>query len=298
MWSAPSTKKKFDGDLDEKYLIKNFYTYFLSALLAKYHGHSIDLICDENTLSVYGDIPYNNISVVDFENDGVSDKFWIYGKIKAHTLMNEPYIHVDGDVLLINDIDQKSFSNAGVVVQQVENHKILPTFNKNYLSSLPIFEKVLPEINWNKYGLVAYNCGVVGFTNMKLQKKYAEGVQEILQKLSSYSDFKNVREKYAGMFLIAEQSYLYLLLQDENIAPLEVLEHQKLMDADDSWVAMNKIAQKKGYIHLWASSKYRNDVIEKIRKRIKRMFPEYYHILEKFELDYKDAIHGNRSVFK
>lgn len=281
MWSKPATKDNFDNTYDVKYLNKNFYSYLLSTLLIKKMGYEIELYCDEKTVEYYNMIPYDRINVIDFDNDGVDSKFWIWGKIKTHCLMNEPYVHVDGDVFLFRDIIGNKLENYPVVVQSIENFNTIGNnFNEIYLNSINPFDVNEFGIDWNKYGLTAYNCGVIGFTDMNIKNEYANKVKEMLTKISTNNNFNDYKKKYSGMFLIAEQSLLYHILRDRNIKPLEILPYDEIVNSKFDWMT---VAGNKGYCHMWGYSKYKDNVIEKIKYKIIRYFPEYEKILIDFE---------------
>lgn len=287
MWSAPSKKDNFDNEYDMKYLNKNFYSYFLSALLIKKLGYQIDLYCDKDTAEIYSLIPYDKIHVIDFDSDGISSKFWIWGKIKTESLINEPFVHIDGDVFMFRDIIGNNISSGRykAVVQQREDEKVIGHhFPKAYLSSKnPFVNLKTHNINWDKYGLVAYNCGVVGFSDMSLKNQYTNTVKDILREISNSMDFEDNRKKYAGMFLIAEQSLLYHILQERGIQPFEIIPYEEIKKRNYEWFP---IASEKGYCHMWAYSKYKPDSIEKMKVKIEKFFPEYRRNLVQFEKKY------------
>jgi len=289
LWSTPSTINNFDNKYDIKYLTKNFYSYLFSVLLIKKLGYKIELYCDKDAYDIYSLIPYDNIHLVDFDNDGVDSKFWIYGKIKTHTLINEPYIHIDGDVFMFRDIIGNKLDNGeySAVVQSVEDSfTIGDSFNNMYSASLnPYVKYTRHGIDWDKYDLTAYNCGVIGFNDMNLKNMYADKVKNILCDISKDIDFNENRKKYDGMFLIAEQSLLYYILQENNIKPLEILKYEDMIN-DVNW-SMN-LGAKMGYTHMWSYSKYRDDVIQQIKIKINNFFPEYYKVIQIFEKIYLD----------
>lgn len=282
IWSKPATNDNFDNKFDVKYLSKNFYSYLLSALLIKKMGHSIELYCDKNSEEMYSMIPYDKINVVDYESDGVDSKFWIWGKIKTHILMNEPYIHIDGDVFLFRDILNEKYDNKhAAVVQSLENDKTVGGgFDNVYLKSTIPFPDGKYDINWKKYNYEAYNCGVVGFNDMKLKNIYANKVKEILVDLSTNNDFDDNRKKYDGMFLIAEQSLLLYLLKEYNANIYEVIPYDEIKERNYDWYSL---ATEKGYCHMWGYSKYREDVIDKIKYKVFRYFSEYSDVVGDFE---------------
>lgn len=289
LWSTPSKKDNFDNKFDIKYLLKNFYSYLFSTLLIKKLGYKIDLYCDEHSFDIYSLIPYDNIQIVDFDSDGIDSKFWIWGKIKTQSIINEPFIHIDGDVFMFRDIIENNLSSYSAVIQHVENEKTMGNdFYETYLSSTYPYVKTneLNNINWNKYNFTAYNCGVVGFSDMKLKNGYVNKVKEILLNLSNDIEFQSFRKKYDGMFLIAEQSYLYHYLNELNVKPFEIIPYSEIEKNNFNW--FNNIPNKIGYCHMWAYSKYKPEVIEQIKFKIKNFFPEYYDRIIKFEEKYID----------
>ena len=289
LWSTPSMKDNFDNKYDTKYLTKNFYSYLFSALLIKKMGYEIELYCDNRAYEIYSLIPYNKIHIVDFDSDGVSSKFWIWGKIKTHMLMTEPYVHIDGDVFMFRDIIGNQLENGThkAVVQSLENEKTMKgDFTNIYLNSINPFTKWNNKhrIDWNKYGLHAYNCGVVGFSDMNLKNQYANKVKEILVDISGDGDFDEVRKKYEGMFLIAEQSLLLYILRENNINPLEIIPIKEIIKHNYDW--FQTIPQEIGYCHMWAYTKYKDSVIQQIKNKTNKFFPEYSGVIENFEKKY------------
>ena len=280
----------FDNEYDVKYLNKNFYSYLFSVLLIKKLGYKIELYCDKEAYEIYSLIPYDKIHIIDFDSDGISSKFWIWGKIKTQMLLKTPYIHIDGDVFLFRDIIGNRLSNGQykVVVQSTEDKKILGDhFNEIYTNALKPFEELDLNVFWRKYDLTAYNCGVVGFNDLELKNKYVNLVKELLLKISSNGNFNHNRKKYYGMFLIAEQSLLYYLLKENNVNPLEILPYQEIIKRKNDWYS---IANEIGYCHMWAYSKYKKSVIDKIKYKINKFFPQYVGIIKEFELKYSKLL--------
>lgn len=279
MWSTPTMK----NSSDYSYLLKNFNMYLLSVLLIKKHGHKINLYCDKHAYEMYSLIPYDNIHIVDFESDGISKIFWIWAKIKAQMLVNEPYVHIDGDVLMFRDIIGNQLENGkySAVVQSTENEKTIGDwFHKTYTSTINPYIKWKDKynINWDKYGLTAYNCGVVGFSDMNLKNQYLNKVMEFLVDLSNDEEFNYDGNKYGGIFMLTEQTLLYYILNENNIKPLEIIPLEEIIKCNYNWY--HKIPKKIGYCHMLGSSKYKEGVINKIKDKIKKYFPQYSHIVK------------------
>lgn len=286
MWSKPAMKNKTDNS----YILKNFYIYLLSVLLIKKHGHKIELYCDKNTYEIFSLIPYDNIHVIDFDSDGISSVFWIWAKIKAQLLINEPYVHIDGDVFLFRDIIGNKLESGeySVVVQSTENDKTIGDwFNNVYVDTVNPYLKLSNkhDIEWNKYNLFAYNCGVVGFSDMKLKNIYLNKVKELLVDISNDDEFKYDGNKYGGIFMITEQALLYYIINENNIKPLEILPLNKMIEYNYDWY--DRLPKEIGYCHMLGISKYKENIKEKIRYKILKYFPQYANVVYTFEKTFK-----------
>jgi hypothetical protein len=285
MWSAPAMKNDFDID----FLLRNFYLYLLSVLLIKKHGYCIDLYCDKQTYDIYSMIPYDNIHVIDFSSDGVSKIFWIWAKIKAQMLVDEPYVHIDGDVLMFRDIigDKLESGQYSAVVQSTENQKTIGDwYDRVYVNTTNPYLKWNNKYNidWNKYD-AAYNCGVIGFNDMKLKHQYLNTVKNLLVDLSNDPTFQYDGNKYGGIFMLTEQTYLYNLLNENKVKPLEVIPLEEIEKCNYDWYF--KVPKNLGYCHMLGTSKYKPFVTQKIKTKIRNYFPQYLGIIEEFEKKYK-----------
>lgn len=276
-----------------KYL-KNFYSYFLSVLLVKSHGNKIDLYCDERSREIFSLIPYDNIIVTDFFDENISNKFWAYPKIKTQKLLNETAISIDGDVLLFKNLNHKEFKESGGIVQMLENKKTIDwlQYDMNVLSK-KIMKYIRPDINWDVNNYDAYNCGVVGFYDNKHREEYCDIVENIFTELTGFfSDKKNykymdlinyeINDYVFSSILLTEQIFLNIFFYEKKIIPHQVLPYEELLIYRD----LNKVAVKNKYSHLWGSSKYSDNIIYKIKNKIKSQFPEYSYIIDEFEKKY------------
>lgn len=272
----------------DEHINKNFIYYLFSALLVKKHGHTIELFCSENVKEKYSLIPYDKIHIVDFDNDNIDPKYWIYAKIKTYSLISEPFIHIDGDVFLFNDMIGKNFTNKfDLIVQSVEDENILifddyNSFYKSYhepLESTPISTIIESNIDWYKYNLNAFNCGVVGFNNMKFKDFYVKEITTLLRNISKL-DLNFSDEKYMSIMLILEQALLYYFTKENNIKYYDIISFNEIKKRLNNWFA---IAEEIGYCHMWGQSKYKPKVITAIKNNINNNFPKYKNIINNFE---------------
>ena len=85
------------------------------------------------------------------------------------------------------------------------------------------------------------------------------------------------------MFLIAEQSLLHYILKENNVEPFEIIPIKEIEKRNYNWFP---IAEEIGYAHLWSYTKYKDSVIEKIKFKINKFFPQHSHIINEFENKY------------
>lgn len=271
-------------DLDNiDYLLNNFNNYLLSALLVKKHGHKIELYCDKKSYDIYSLIPYDKINIINYNNDGISNNYWVWGKIKPQLLLNEPYIHIDGDVFLFNDvINNNDFNNSDLVVQSIENNKTVGNgFNRFYIESKnPFINYDKYGVDWDRYDKWAYNCGVIGFNNIEFKNKYCEKVRDLLKTLSNDSNFI-FNDSYSSVHILSEQTLLYYLVKENRKKPLVIIPYDDNKTTDYIWES--EIPKNIGYCHMWSGTKYSINIRKKIRNKIINLFPEYKHIIKTFE---------------
>jgi len=270
--------------LNNNYNINNFYSYLLSALLIKKHGHKIELFCDESLSEMFSLIPYDKINIVDFNADRINQYFWIWGKIKTQELINEPYVHVDGDVFLFNDII-KNIQNDVIVQSQEDNKTMGYSFENTYRKSLSPLKNFSFGVNWDKYNTFAYNCGVVGFNNIELKNEYIKKAKQIVKTLSCDIKINEYINGYRNMLVVIEQALLYYYVKEYNVNPFEIIPYDEIIKHNYDW--FNTIPIKIGYCHMWGCSKFKNEILEKIKLNVKKHFPNNYKSIIKFENQYK-----------
>lgn len=269
------------------YPIRNFNSYLLSALLIKKLGYEIELFCNELTYGLYSLIPYDKIHVIDYTEDGIDSQFWVWSKLRAQSLMNEPYAHIDGDVFMFRDIigDKLDTGKYGVVIQSVEDkYTNALTFNDVYINTPNPYLKRNDEygIDWDKFGKNAYNCGVVGFSDLKLRDGYVNQVKRMLFDLSYDTEY--LKHPHWSSIILAEQCYLYYYLESNGIQPFEVIPYDAIREQGIVWY--DKLPQKYGYTHMLSISKYKPEIIKAIKNKIMKFFPEYVSLVQYVENKY------------
>lgn len=113
-----------------------------------------------------------------------------------------------------------------------------------------------------------FNVGVIGFFNEELKNLYIQNYQNLALSLSKYKYLHLIdsnKHEFNVPDWVLEQQLICNLTEDNSIRfvlPVDSLDFIKDRDL---------IAKEIGYTHLLGSSKYRNDIVEKIKNKLKEM---------------------------
>lgn len=241
----------------EKYL--NFYTFLLSYLtLKKYYG-SVTMYCNKLTYDTFIKyIPYDEIVLFENKND---IKWWNVYKLDVISKMNTPFIHVDSDVFIFDDIFRPFINNSNydLIVQNIFDIDIINK-DKWMYNICPI----------EKFDNKSFLCGVIGFNNITHKDKYIENTIKVKKLIEDNLVVGN------PVFTIEELT-LYLTKINYDLTYYDILPYEDIKQS------IHKSGEKNKYTHMWFSSKYTKENIELIKNKIKIDFPEYYQIVENYD---------------
>jgi len=259
-----------DEDITRRYM--SFYSFFLSYLtLKKYYG-SVTMFCNQKAHDRFIKyIPYDKVKILENEN---TIKYWSYYKVDAMRTMKEKFIHVDSDVFIFDDL-YAPFINGrkyDIIVQDIipERKNSCAHFvkqNKNFLQENNIFD-------YNIYDGRCFSCGTLGIT----QKQLPEYVNLCDALKKAYQENKLINAEPLGMIL--EELSLYLLTLNNKLKVYEVLPHDEVLK-----YGVEKVGDRRKYTHMWFGNKFKPQMIKIMKLRIKKDFPDSYHIVEKYEKD-------------
>jgi len=233
----------------------------------------------------YDEIIKDEISIVSSNN---YRNEWGLLKFHVFSLQTEPFVHIDGDVFIFNDLLSK-YDNENKydgIVQSIEIDKkygIYDTFyntNKTKLIEIGFIDELMINKSYDQYkAIIGYNNGIVGFKNLKFMGDYIESAYK-LNNLINSGIFTGVKHQT----MIFEQYLLYLMaLRDEkNI-------YEVLPSSDIIEIGYNETGNKHGYTHLLSGNKYVGSFVQLVRNKILRDYPEYAENIHEFENSSCDA---------
>lgn len=261
---------------------KIFYVSLLSYItLKKYYG-AVTMYCDDISNDVFIKyIPYDEVVYLDTDNITKyehSNPFWFYAKIMALKKNGIDSIHVDNDIIIFDNIlDEYVFGDYDLITQQYEYGNLwIPygiVFNDH------VILKKMQQYAYNDNFSV--NCGFFGFKNIDIRDEYFDTIDEYI-KIFNDNDWVNTNKYSQDLIklypLVIEQSNLYNHVKKNNLSTYTVLNNT--VDYYDNY--KQAITSKK-MTHLWSYYKYENNIIELIKRKIKKSHPEYYKYVICFE---------------
>lgn len=250
----------------------NLYSFLLSYItINKFYG-DIQMFCNEKAYQDFIKyIPYDKIIIREHDK---GYRMWSTYKIDAMKTLNDDFIHVDSDIFLSqpvfdNFIDMEY--NIEVMVQNItpmsrNGIKDFGFRNKDFLADTKILTK--------PFDGRSMICGTMGLKK-NVQEYYFAGVDVFYEAMLKLG-VENITEP---SMLLEEQLLYYITLENDftcySILPEELILSHGLLKGGDML----------GYLHVWMGLKFKREIIDMIRKKIFHDFPEYYHIIEKYEQD-------------
>lgn len=284
-----SNISNYRNSKNDNYLL-NYYSLLLSYITLKKLYGKVTIYCNNlayDLMLKY--IPYDKIisNEINFINNKNYNDEWGLLKFYVFEQQKEPFIHIDGDVFIFNDLLTK-YSNDNkydAIAQSVDFNlktRIYDKFylkNKDKLYSHGLIDKNLSENSFNiNNASLGYNNGVVGFKNMEFLKQY----------ISNAHKMNNLMRKGE----LNENRYQTIMFEQFNFFHLALMKNYNVYTIlpQDEYLRLgpNEIGNKYGYTHLLAGNKYVGNFIMFIRDKIIRDYPEYFNYMIDFEKTIKD----------
>lgn len=188
---------------------------------------------------------------------------WALGKINAQSVQTEPFMHIDLDFIW-KDPPPRRVLEAQVVVQSKDEPE-------GYFA--PEREAIIKELGLPR-GVVAFNAGIVGWTDLALCREYCElATKAALDAAKLFPDGRDCS-------LIAEQYVLGLVLRERGVRAEELIPIAS--------IALPGDYRDVQFIHAWAETKRNPSVLFKVEARFRQEFPA----------EFTEAEHGYKALKK
>lgn len=258
--------------------IYHYASWILSCnQLHKYYDDVI-LVTDRVGYDVLIDklhLPYADVIVCLDELSKYNPNLWALAKIKAYSLLNEPFIHVDGDVFVWDKFDS-CLENHDLIVQNIET---TTDYYRTMWSEIRPSISYLPEVMENydqNISHKAYNMGIFGGNDVLFIKDYCKQALDFVdQNLEEVNKLQGI-----NFNIFFEQVLLHELAAryDRNVVTyikedIGDNEYQGFADFDD-------VPEDRKYLHLLGFYKKIPTVCNKMLAYVIKYYPEYVVYLE------------------
>ena len=237
------------------YLNSEFFllSWALSTNLAKKQFEEVELVTDSESAKIFEKLQLPVTIRTELDNLNYNKTHWALGKIKAYQIQDKPFIHIDDDVFLFSNLEER-IKNAPIAFQNKEENEWFDNCYKQKLT-------YLNEISHPNY---AVNMGLYLCNDLEFNKKYCKQV----------FDFVN---KHNVSILKSSDAGYYSMVFEQFIAA-KVIEELKIIP---EFISKNNIKEeylRQKYVHIWGAKK-NGWWLDKVKERVQLHYPNYIEII-------------------
>lgn len=250
----------------------NWLSWILSAnQLAKYYA--VELYTDQKGYEILIEklqLPYAKVHVVLDELNHYHKDLWAIPKIKAYSLQQAPFLHVDGDVFIWEPFPEK-LMQAGLITQNLESTTL---YYKNMWDEIkPKLQYIPTEMDKYVYGInnSACNMGIIGGHDIDFFQTYTTTAFEFVNRNKDV--WHNINGFNFNIF------YEQLLFHEQ--AMIQQREVDFLIDGiteDNNYVGFgdfDKVPKQKTYLHLLGVYKTNRRVSKMLEAYVMKEYPQF-----------------------
>jgi hypothetical protein len=255
-------------------------SWALSCLKFKKHYGNIELITDQLGKELFIDkleLPYSSVVVKLDELNHNHQDLWAISKLLSYTIQDEPFLHVDGDVYIWEEM--KQLENKPLVAQNEDyDFGFYYQVWQDLLNGFDFIpDYMLDDIKEQKV-IRAANAGVFGGTDVSFIKDFAFEAFDFLEQNKLSLNKVNL-----GSSVLIYEQYLFSCLARKYGKEVTYL----FQNMDNRYAQVSNFItspRKLKYAHAVGNAKENKNVGAMMANCLMVEFPEYYyHIMELLE---------------
>ena len=207
-------------------------SWITSVKSAKLHFKNVVLVTDtwawDNIFSKL-DLPFDEVKLT-LDSIDENTNMWAISKAHAILEMNEPFLHIDSDVYIWEALDKK-YLMSNLLVQSNESSEsdIQSDFYYSLYEIHNLYFKgintYLDNSNLIERDIYAYNCGVVGGTDVEFLRKWAEQMIETANLIDTIiPSIDKLGFNPSDIMVWVEQTLLMLMAEHHMVDVSELVE--------------------------------------------------------------------------
>lgn len=248
-----------------------FYcTWTYSCLSIKKYYPNLHLITDDEGIYFFKEIlrlPYESFSGELNALNNYNKGLWALGKLHAYRIQNEPFCHIDGDVLLFGPI-------LDGVIQS-------PVFCQSFDYNTGQYAEIHPYVhsNFNEVPkefaanlgkrLKLINAGIIGGNYIEVFQEYTAKAFQLID--HNVDKLNNIN---IGLLNLYYEQFLFSNILKQQKIHVDTLYPET--ELEPNFAAFHNIPRQSQYVHLISHLKKSTEFLELVVARLSIEFPEYY----------------------
>ena len=206
-------------------------------------------------------------------------RLWALPKIKAYSLQEKPFLHVDGDVFVWKKFED-DLLKSGLIAQNKDQIASFEITMQSLESSFTYFPKEMSQDRQAKNPIQTYNAGIYGGSDIDFFQEYSQKAFEFVNKNIHHFSETDITE-----FNVIYEQYLFNCLAKSQNKKVNVLFSKTYKDDEyKGFGDFDMIPFEKQYIHLFSDYKKSESKCNQMANRLRLDYPEYYYrIIELFK---------------
>jgi len=213
-----------------------------------------ELVCNLDTLNHY------------------DSKLWAVPKMKAYSLQESPFLHVDGDVFVWKKFDD-SLLNSPLIAQNKDELTSFTEYIQKLEANFSYFPNEIIEDRNLNHNVQTYNAGIYGGSDIDFFKEYTSKAFDFINKNKLH--FKNT--DITEINVIFEQYLFYCMAKSKNKKVSVLFPETYKKDEYKGFGDFDKIPFEKQFIHLLSDYKKSEAKCNQMAQRLRLDYPEYYY---------------------
>jgi len=267
LWSAPS-KVAGHGCAWSSEAHERMAWQVSSALLRRHFEH-VELVTDREgweRLKPLG-LPFTTVRIDLDDLDPRWAKFWSVGKIRAYSLQEEPFVHVDADAFMHKPLSPHLLADAPVLAQLPEKFRLDSGIRNYRIDQLEAHIKPLPAPVMSALRRpiqYAANFGIFGGNDLGTIRAYTDLAFGMLTGSTGWEEIGG----FDGLLLL-EQWLIGVALRQRR----GFIEYLYPCVGGPRGYSDQSVRDRVGFVHFWAGEKRNPDSLRQLEGWHQALFP-------------------------
>jgi hypothetical protein len=257
----------------------------LSCLKLREHYSDLHLYTDKNGYEIfknYLNLPYKKVHANYDQINNYHQNLWALPKILTYSVQDQPFLHIDGDVFVWERFCPKL--EAGRLIAQ--NLEEGTEYYKGLMSDVQKDLHIIPDFltdELKKRSIGSYNAGILGGSDLKFIRKYANEALRLIN--LNYTDNDNKIPSFN--FNILFEQVLFFALSKKYHKQVCTLFPETFIDlgyTTSKFADFTAAKHELKYLHVIGAKKREYEICELISRALLTEYPDcYYKIVSLFK---------------